>query len=791
MSSHECRQGCQCKKQVIPVIFVPDLLGTRLYNSKENMVVWDPLAGMGSYHTPLGTAIEDLSGKVSGVTAAITSSPIVKRLTELQKVLKGLQGALMELYQLSNRVLKAVGLDDVARRLEAASQDANEDCRNAAAKVKKELAEIKEKIAHIEKEIDNAFEMMGQAEEVLRIARNIWGMISVLEWMFRSASQRRRLLVGSEIGRDDTLLTIPQDAEPGKGSFDKLYFYGKTAIRPVDAEDRFKRGWGEVCWEQYGEFLMTLQRHLDARFNLREVAQAGKTTEMGSIPKPSLVTGKALKELLAAIESLFGFETATPAAAPATTPATAATTKETETAKKETPPAWGADPNYAKQMAGFAFPLHVVGYNWMQGCADGAQRLKRRITQIAAAYTPGNTDETWMTKAPVSQVIVITHGMGGQVMRALLAEVTPETDGKGASGDDGAKKPEEKKSSQSNFGQGDPTKKTDAAKRDEENQTADFSIKVEPNPFATGLELLKAIHVATPQTGMPEIYTWFRAGMQTPVKSDSMSDMAVAYVTNQVLGANAAEITAVLSYSQCGLEALPNNDYAKGWLCWQPLPFNLVEGEKPPECNPLMLGNNIFDWYLNPVAWYRLIDFKLLNCDIFSENDVFTNEKDYISKTDSFHLTLKGKGLDKSITFTGKNSKSTTRDKVVWQAQSVSIPTGDSESWQLFGESISTDNLIMKGINYMFDTDLMSHLADSGEGSLYLTSAGASMNMLPVEFVIQKGTGEGDGQVSATSVTGGEPVACSEHHTDICQDENIRKSIYKTIQQATWDIKGE
>jgi hypothetical protein len=54
-----------------------------------------------------------------------------------------------------------------------------------------------------------------------------------------------------------------------------------------------------------------------------------------------------------------------------------------------------------------------------------------------------------------------------------------------------------------------------------------------------------------------------------------MSDMAVAYVTNQVLGANAAEITAVLSYSQCGLEALPNNDYPKGWLCWQAMPLIL------------------------------------------------------------------------------------------------------------------------------------------------------------------------------------------------------------------------
>lgn len=33
-------------------------------------------------------------------------------------------------------------------------------------------------------------------------------------------------------------------------------------------------------------------------------------------------------------------------------------------------------------------------------------------------------------------MIVITHGMGGQVMRALLADVGPETDGSNASDGD-------------------------------------------------------------------------------------------------------------------------------------------------------------------------------------------------------------------------------------------------------------------------------------------------------------------------------------------------------------------
>ncbi|MCK7428753.1 hypothetical protein [Enterobacter chengduensis] len=788
MSSHECRQGCQCRKQVIPVIFVPDLMGTRLYNSTENAVVWDPLAGMGSYHTPLGTAVEDLSGKVTKTTAAITSSPVVKKLIELQTVLKGLQGALNDLYKLSSRVLKSVGLDDVAKRIDAASQDANADSKSAVAKVKEQLADIKKKIAHIEKEINNVFEKMGQAEEVLRIARNVWGMISVLEWMFRDASERRKLLVGEKIGRDDTILCIPQDAEKGKKTFDKSYYLVQTAIRPSDAEDCHLRGWGEVCWEQYGEFLMTLQRHLDARFNLREVAQAGATTEMGSIPKPSLVTGKALKDLFAAIEKLFDFTPAAPAAAPAKPSTDTAASKAPEPAKKEDPLPWGANPNFAKQMAGYAFPLHVVGYNWMQGCADGAQRLKRRIKQIAGSYQPGSDDETWMTKEPVKQVIVITHGMGGQVMRAALAEVGPETNGSPAS-EESNQQPEEKVDE---YMSGiDDQKSPDAAEKAKEEEAPPFSIESEPNPFGKDLELLKAIHVGVPQTGMPEIYAWFRAGMQTPVKSDSMSDMAVAYVTNQVLGANAAEITAVLSYSQCGLEALPNNDYPKGWLCWQAMPFNVVEGEKPPELNPITIDKDVYKFYGDDSLWYRLMNKELVNNEKNKVNKSYKYFREYLNKSNIFQAYLGGKlenaSLEKLII--GENNKATTRSKINWQAQSPVLPNDkDAQTWDFYWQKTSNDNLLIKGVNALFDMSLFSKLVDSGEGTIYLSEKGVCTIATPVEFELQKGSGKGDGMLSSVPNNNAETIECSEHHTDIFQDENVRKSVYSEMQRAIWDF---
>lgn len=801
MSSHECRQNCQCKKQVIPVIFVPDIMGTRLYNTQEGTVVWDPMAGMGSYHTPLGTAVADLSGAISQQTAAINDSVSVKRVIALQKTIKALQGTLTGLYKTSTRLLKALGQDDVAKRLDAAAEDAGTDTHNAVAKVREELAGVKKQIAELEAKIDGAFETMGKLEGVLQAGRNIWGMISVLEWMFRDATERRKLLVGKKTGRDDTLLSLPQDAETG--SFDRGYFIGKTSVHPLQAEERFKRGWGEVCWEQYGEFLMELQRQLDAHFNLRGTSQAGSTGK-GAIPKPSLVTGKQLKDLLAAIESLFDIRgggekkadgktpegKAPAAAAGAASSAAAPEAKKPEAkkpeAEKKVPPPWGEAKDYALQMGGFAFPLHVVGYNWMQGCADGAQRLKRRIRQIAASYKPAGTEgvtQSWITREPVSQVIVITHGTGGLVMKALLADALPETDGKNA---DNGEQGQQGVNDDDYMSGKDSQKRTDAAEMQAESTS--FKVEKEQNPFTEGLALLKAIHIGLPENGTPETYAWFRAGMQTPVKADSTSDMAVAYVTNQILGANAMEITAVLSYSQCALETLPNNAYPKNWLCWQP---KHSEGGKSPVPVPLKINEDVYKEYSLATTWYKTINKDMLEADGLFVSDIFNEVQFYLNKTSAFHLSVTNKGLDKAKILLGKNSKPSTRDKIVWQAQSDATPLLPAESWILYGKTIPTDNPLVKGINSLFKTDLLNSRVDSGEGAIYLTSPQMSTDILPVEFVLQKGTCEGDGQVTPDAVKGAEVVACSEYHSDILQDETIRTSVNTAIQLATWEYKAE
>ncbi|WP_254704360.1 hypothetical protein [Hafnia paralvei] len=615
MSDHECRGDCQCKKVVIPVIFVPDIMGTRLANAQNHKVVWDPMAGMGSYHTPLGTAATDLSGMMSDPSGKVTSSPMVQKLLDLQKKLTALHGGLMALYKTSQKIMKALGMDSLAKRLERNATD-------ATSKLKEQLADVNTKIAHIEKEINNVFDVMGKAEDILRIGRNVWGAISVLEWMFRDAAKRREILVGDSkkvVGRDDSLLEIGQDAV--KGSLDKTYFSTMTSVRVQDISMRFKQGWGEVCWSQYGEFLMTLQRHLDARFNIKDVSAAGQS---GNIPKPTLPTGKALKDLLAAIESLldFGSKPATPAAAspaastaaasPAAPAATDGDKSKDKSKEKDTPVPWGADANFAKVMGGYAFPLHVVGYNWMQGCADAAQRLTTRISQIMGEYqTTGTneTDSTWLTKKPVDQVILVSHGAGGFVVRAMLAGMSPETTGSSGASSGGG----DKNSQDDDYMSGvDPKINAPAAASSSKNGSSFAGIQ-KTTPLDKSL-LLKAVHVGLPTNGMPDIYCWFRAGMQTPVSVDwskpdeAMKNKTLAYISNQVLGADAAEITMVLSYSQSTLECLPNNSYAKGWLCYQPPSFSLVEGEKAPAPVAMAVEGDIYAEYQANTHWYRLLD---------------------------------------------------------------------------------------------------------------------------------------------------------------------------------------
>ena len=560
-----------------------------------------------------------------------------------------------------------------------------------------------------------------------------------------------------------------------------------------------------MCWHQYGEFLMTLQRHLDARFNIKDVSVAGQNLP-GDIPQPAMPTGKALKDLLAAIEALFDFSdksASKPAAAAAPKTVTSVSTQTPSTApesnsSKQSPLPWGADANFAKVMGGYAFPLHVVGFNWMQGCADGAQRLTTRIAQIMAMYKTSDDggDGTWMTKKPVEKVLIISHGAGGQVVRAMLADLSPETSATSSSSTGNSGSGDSSSTNDDYMGGVDPKK--DAAVSSAKNSAGGggFAGISKAIPSFDKTQLLKAVHVGLPINGMPDIYCWFRAGMQTPVSVDwskpdqAAKDKTLAYISNQVLGANAAEITMVLSYSQSALEVLPNNSYGKGWICYQPPSISLVEGEKAPALVAMAVGSDIYMEYQSQIHWFKLIDKKLLCKNKTGVSDNWSSVQGLLAKASVLHQSIQGQGLDKTQQLSGKNSKPMLRDKAVWQAQSVT-PPGTPDSWQKFGQRVANSSGLLNGIDSVLGTHLFSSLADSGQGTLYLTGATASLTVLPTEFVLQKGSSVGDGELPLSAVKGATEVECSEYHDSLYQDEKIRAAVYKELQTASWAYNAE
>lgn len=64
-----------------------------------------------------------------------------------------------------------------------------------------------------------------------------------------------------------------------------------------------------------------------------------------------------------------------------------------------------------RRAADFAYPVHAVGYNWLQSNITSAQRLQKEIDRIIQYYVQTQ-------KRTCQQVIVVTHSMGGLVARA-------------------------------------------------------------------------------------------------------------------------------------------------------------------------------------------------------------------------------------------------------------------------------------------------------------------------------------------------------------------------------------
>lgn len=182
--------------------------------------------------------------------------------------------------------------------------------------------------------------------------QSIWKVdstLSMLSWINRGAGVRKNLL-------DPTRTEV----DPG------------GAVEEEDKEERalFKsrreRGWGEVAAMSYGSFLVWLQQALnDHRTMLNnKISNNGK---------------KTLREEL--LDKILHAETGE---SPLTTEEVALSYK-------------------------YFFPVHAIGYNWLQSNIDSAKLVHSAIKKIISGYQASGRK--------CEKVILVTHSMGGLVAR--------------------------------------------------------------------------------------------------------------------------------------------------------------------------------------------------------------------------------------------------------------------------------------------------------------------------------------------------------------------------------------
>lgn len=175
------------------------------------------------------------------------------------------------------------------------------------------------------------------------------GILSLLPWIGRGPLIRKILL--------DPTKTI---VDP-RGSIDV-----ESPEEYRLFKSRRERGWGEVGAMSYGNFLSWLQEAL----NDNQVMLKNKTSKNGSLTLRERLMDKAL----------------------------GAEIGESNLTSEEVALSYQ-----------YLFPVHAVGYNWLQSNVDSAQALAGRIDKIINDYKASGRK--------CEKVILVTHSMGGLVAR--------------------------------------------------------------------------------------------------------------------------------------------------------------------------------------------------------------------------------------------------------------------------------------------------------------------------------------------------------------------------------------
>lgn len=145
----------------------------------------------------------------------------------------------------------------------------------------------------------------------------------------------------------------------------------KTAKNSKTKEQKAReRGWGEVFYSSYRQLLEMCEKHLNAPYvRAGEPSAWWKSAILGVSPQ----TWQAMSEFkLKPID----------------------------------------EPMLKQAVAGCWFPVHAMGYNWLQPNRDSGEMIAKRIESLINLYVEKGYQ--------CEKVIVVTHSMGGLVGRALI-----------------------------------------------------------------------------------------------------------------------------------------------------------------------------------------------------------------------------------------------------------------------------------------------------------------------------------------------------------------------------------
>jgi pimeloyl-ACP methyl ester carboxylesterase len=191
--------------------------------------------------------------------------------------------------------------------------------------------------------------------------------------------------------------------------------------------------------------------------------------------------------------------------------------------------------------AGYYYPVYACGYNWLESCEASAALLRKRIEATIAYWRE--------RKKECTQVILVTHSMGGLVARACARQIPDR--------------------------------------------------------------ILGVIHGVMPAWGAPACYRRIACGTESWSPSNDGAGNLEAGVVAEILG-NRPELTMpVMATAPGPLQLLPNHLYPKPWL--HITLVNRVNNKDVARDVVHLPAENPYDLYRDMHSWYRLIDLRLVD----------------------------------------------------------------------------------------------------------------------------------------------------------------------------------